>query len=235
MVIHQVCRAKSAPPRMTCVSRGFWTLSLSSNSANLGMMKLKRNSTKPADDGNDDGRVKGGLADVGHHVLDPLQVLAQVVEGLGQFAAHLAGAHDADEVGGEDAGIAGQGLMELEAGFEVALHAAESTFWKAGSLQSWQATSSALASGMPTRVWKVIRVQKSISSRRRRLLFKRSQRTPILGGAVPSRLQLFQHGLRQPQAQPFEPQFQVRTRPGRASSPSGCAPACQWPGNDRRA
>src|ERR1043166_2971405 len=112
---------------------GLFDIKMVQQLGELGDDKREQENDEGKDDGDDDRRIKRGLADVGHDLLDPLQVLSQVLERLRQLAAQLAGADDADEVGRENRRITGQRLVELEAGFELALQAIEHLL-KAGVL-----------------------------------------------------------------------------------------------------
>src|ERR1017187_351433 len=91
----------------------------------LGDDGAEEEQDKPRHHGDDNGGIERGLADLGHDALDPLKVVLEVVEGLRQLAAQLAGPDDAYEVVGEHVRVALERLMEAEAGFDVALQAGE--------------------------------------------------------------------------------------------------------------
>ncbi len=77
------------------------------------------------DDGDDNGWIHGSLAHIGDDLLNPLKVIPQITEGFGQFAAQFAGANNADEVSGKNSRITLEGLVKLQAGFEMGLEPVE--------------------------------------------------------------------------------------------------------------
>ena len=181
-----------------------------------------------------DGGVEGGLADLGDHLVHPVEVGAEVLEGLGQFARGFPGADDADEVEREDPRVQRQRFVQGQCRSRSGAGYPAAPRGTVRSCSPGRPHRGRARSVTPALTWKVMRVQNSISSRRPRpprSLNSRTFEVRVLGAVVflGSTLASVSHS-------PASRSFWSRLDSSEAGRlPVRLRPARQSPGIDRRA